>query len=48
LSRNRQRACLQDGLKLDINRLARDGFIRAHAGISGGPIPIWGEVDEAL
>jgi hypothetical protein len=28
MPRPRQRVCLQDGLKLDLNRLARKGFIR--------------------
>jgi hypothetical protein len=45
---NRYRACLQDGLKLDLNRLARKGFVKI--GASTGPDGIvwkhsyWGEV----
>jgi hypothetical protein len=31
MPRSRQRACLQDGSKLDINRFARQGFIRRAA-----------------
>ena len=31
MPRSRQRACLQDGLKLDINKLARQGLIRPGA-----------------
>jgi hypothetical protein len=36
MSRWRQRVCLQDGLKLDLNRLAHRGFIRR--GAKSGPI----------
>lgn len=32
--RLRERVCLQDGLKLDLNRLARKGFVRRGANIS--------------
>lgn len=28
VARNRYRACLQDGLKLELNRLARKGFVK--------------------
>jgi hypothetical protein len=37
MPRPRQRACLESGLKLDINRLSRRGFIRpgAHTGPTG-------------
>jgi hypothetical protein len=48
MARNRQRVCLQDGLKLDLNRLARRGFIKFGANI--GPRGItwthsyWGEI----
>jgi hypothetical protein len=38
MPRPRQRVCLQDGLKLDINRLAQRGFIRR--GAKSGPIGI--------
>ena len=38
MPRPRARACLQDGLKLDLNRLARNGFIRP--GARSGPIGI--------
>lgn len=31
MAKPRQRVCLQDGLKLDLNRLIRDGFIRRDA-----------------
>jgi len=33
MPRPRQRACLQDGLKLDLNHLARQGFIQFGANI---------------
>jgi hypothetical protein len=36
--RNRYRACLQDGLKLDLNRLARKGFVKL--GAATGPVGI--------
>jgi hypothetical protein len=48
MPRDRQRACLQDGLKLDLNRLARQGFVRP--GCKTGPMGIrwshgyWGEI----
>jgi hypothetical protein len=35
MPRPRQRVCLQDGLKLDLNRLARKGFIKRGANIGG-------------
>jgi hypothetical protein len=38
MPRPRQRACLQDGLKLDLNRLARRGFV--YRGARSGPIGI--------
>jgi hypothetical protein len=38
MPRPRTRACLQDGLKLDLNRLARNGFILR--GARSGPIGI--------
>jgi hypothetical protein len=31
----RERVCLQDGLKLDLNRLAKKGFIKLGANIGG-------------
>src|SRR6266513_2099730 len=31
MPRSRQRVCLQEGLFLDLNRLARDGFVRRGA-----------------
>ena len=44
MGRARQRVWLQDGLKLDLNRLARNGFIKpsANIGVSlrRGP-PCW-------
>ena len=52
MPRPRQRVCLQDGLKLDLNRLARRGFVRPGAYI--GPCGItwthsyWGEVATGL
>ena len=48
MSRSRVRVCLQDGLRLDLNRLARRGFIKFGTNI--GPRGIawtnsyWGEV----
>jgi hypothetical protein len=36
MSRSRDRVCLQDGLKLDINRLARHGVIRPGMHKGGG------------
>src|SRR5262245_37200904 len=38
MSRCRYRACLQDGLKLDLNRLAKRGYVRP--GARTGPITI--------
>jgi hypothetical protein len=38
MPRPRERVCLQDGLKLDLNRLAHRGFIRRSA--KSGPIGI--------
>jgi hypothetical protein len=35
MSRPRQRVCLQDGLKLDLNQLARKGFIKRGANSPG-------------
>ncbi len=48
LPRPRQRVCLQDGLKLDLNRLARKGFIKPGANIGLRGITwtssYWGEI----
>ena len=48
MPRPRHRACLQDGLKLDLNQLARKGFIKfgANIGIRGitWSDSYWGEV----
>jgi hypothetical protein len=48
MARPRQRVCLQDGLKLDLNRLARKGFIRHGANIGVRGITwthsYWGEI----
>jgi hypothetical protein len=38
MPRRLERACLQDGLKLDLNRLARRGFVRR--GAKSGPVGI--------
>ena len=48
MPRPRERVCLQDGLKLDLNRLARKGFIKHGANIGGRGITwthsYWGEI----
>ena len=48
MGKSRQRVCLQDGLKLDLNRLAQDGFIRRGANIGIRQIrwthSYWGEI----
>jgi hypothetical protein len=48
MPRSRQRACLQDGLKLDLNSLARKGFVRRGLRTSGKGIvwvhSYWGEI----
>jgi len=48
MPRSRERVCLQDGLKLDLNRLARQGFVRRGANIGGRGIKwthsYWGEI----
>ena len=47
MSRPRQRACLQDGLSLNLNRLARRGFIQP--GAATGPTGIaWRNSDEEI
>ena len=48
MPRPRERVCLQDGLKLDLNRLARKGFIKHGASIGVRGITwthsYWGEI----
>jgi hypothetical protein len=48
MTRPRQRVCLQDGLKLDLNRLARKGFVRRGTNSGGRGITwthsYWGEI----
>jgi hypothetical protein len=48
MSRPRQRVCLQDGLKLDLNQLARNGFVRFGSNTLNRGIAwtssYWGEV----
>lgn len=48
MSKSRDRVCLQDGLKLDLNRLMRSGFVRPGANIGSRGIqwshPYWGHV----
>jgi hypothetical protein len=48
MPRPRYRACLQDGLKLDLNRLARKGFIKFGANVGIRSITwsssYWGEI----
>ena len=48
MPRPRERVCLQDGLKLDLNRLARKGFIKHGANIGVRGITwthsYWGEI----
>jgi len=48
MSRPRQRVCLQDGLKLDLNRLRRRGFVMPGANIGARGITwthsYWGEI----
>jgi hypothetical protein len=48
MGRARQRVCLQDGLKLDLNRLARNSFIKPSANIGSRGIrwthSYWGEI----
>jgi hypothetical protein len=48
MPRQRERVCLQDGLKLDLNRLARKGFIKLGANIGLRGITwthsYWGEI----
>ena len=48
MARPRQRVCLQDGLKLDLNRLAQNGFIKRGANNGSRGIrwthSYWGEI----
>jgi hypothetical protein len=52
MPRPRQRVCLQDGLKLDLNRLARKGFIKPGANIGRRGIAwthgYWGEIASGI
>jgi hypothetical protein len=52
MPRQRDRVCLQDGLKLDLNRLARRGFIKPGANIGLRRITwthsYWGDVASAV
>ncbi|MGY3387794.1 hypothetical protein ACVWW6_000385 [Bradyrhizobium sp. USDA 3311] len=52
MSRSRSRVCLQDGLKLDINRLARNSFVKFGANIGVKGIAwnhsYWGEIAQGL
>ena len=52
MPRPRYRACLQDGLKLDLNRLARKGYIKFGANIGTRGIvwssSYWGEIARGL
>jgi hypothetical protein len=52
MPRQRDRVCLQDGLKLDLNRLARRGFIKPGANIGLRKITwthsYWGDVASAI
>src|SRR3954453_1158380 len=48
MPRPRERVCLQDGLKLDLNKLARNGFVRPGSQTGGRGIrwthSYWGEI----
>jgi hypothetical protein len=52
MPRSRSRVCLQDGLKLDLNSLARKGFVQrgCYSGVRGirWTHSYWGEVASAL
>jgi hypothetical protein len=52
MSRSRNRVCLEDGLKLDLNSLARKGFVQRgrYSGVRGirWTPSYWGEVASAL
>jgi hypothetical protein len=48
MARSRDRVCLEDGLKLDLNQLAQKGFVRRGANIGTRGIrwthSYWGEI----
>ena len=48
MARSRERVCLQDGLKLDLNSLARRGSVKRGANIGARGITwshsYWGEI----
>jgi hypothetical protein len=52
MPRPRERVCLQDGLKLDLNRLARKEFIKLGANIGGRGITwthsYWGDIATSI
>ena len=52
MARARERVCLQDGLKLDLNRLVRNGFIKRGANIGSCGIrwthSYWGEIASGM
>ena len=52
MPRTRERVCLQDGLKLDLNRLARKGFIKPGETIGARGIAwthsYWGEIASGI
>jgi hypothetical protein len=52
MPRTRSRVCLQDGLRLDLNRLARKGYIKFGANIGMRGIvwnhPYWGEIARGM
>jgi hypothetical protein len=52
MPRQRDRVCLQDGLKLDLNRLVRNGFVRGGANIGLRGIKwthsYWGDIASGL
>jgi hypothetical protein len=52
MGRPRERVCLQDGSRLDLNRLARRGFIKPGANIGRRGITwthsYWGDVATAM
>lgn len=52
MPRSRERVCLQDGLKLDLNRLARRGFIKFGSNIGSRGITwthsYWGEIASGI
>lgn len=52
MGRARERVCLQDGLKLDLNKLARKGFVRPGSQTGGRGIrwthSYWGEIASGI